>query len=286
MRGRNARPAKLKYMKKKALIGVVIAAAAVVCGFGGYKVYQGRLEREAYNKQVADSISAIPDIVITEGDTLPASDSVLSDVAHIDTDTINTDISSVDAKTPGTYTATYKFKDDRGVEHEASVPVDVKPELESHVKGLGDIEIDYGDDIPTEPKCTYDEYVSSVTMDTSDVDNMQPGTYEVTYTIVGVDGDMAQETHYCTVNDTRPSPTPTPTPKPTPTPTPEVKETEAPTEAETETEGPVSGNIQNETDTPVPTGDTNNIVGIIAIIAMAGIVAGLVVVRVKKKNRK
>lgn len=274
--------------KKKALIAVVVAAACAAGGFGGYKVYQGNLERQEYNKQVSDSISAIPDIVITEGDTLPSGDSVLADVSHIDTGSINTDISSVDAKTPGTYTATYTFKDDKGAEHEASVPVSVKPELAKHVKGLGDIEIDYGDDIPTEPKCTYDEYVSSVSMDTSEVDNMQPGTYEVTYTIVGVDGDMTQEIHYCTVNDTRPSPTPTPTPSPTPTPTPEPKETEAETEADTEadTESDATGNVQEETKTPVPTGDNNNIAGIVAVIAMGAIVAGFVVVRIKKKNKK
>lgn len=275
---------------KKGLIILLAAAGACAAAGGAYTVHQNNIRQEAYNKEVDDSIEAITEIDISEGDSLPGSADVLGNVKHIDGSSVQADISKVDASTPGKYTIDYSFKDDQGRDRTASVGVDVKAKLQDHVTGLGDIEIDYGDDVPAEPNCTFDEYVSSVTLDASEVDPMSPGTYDITYTIIGADGDMEQVPAYCTVIDTRPSPTPTPTPTPVPTPAPETEaetETEAATEAdETETEGQVlTGNVSPTPKEVAQTGDNNPVEAIAAILVICAVAAAFVVIQIRKKKK-
>ena len=131
----------------------------------------------------------------------------------IDINSVEPDISNVYTTEPGEYEVKYTFKDSKGEQRTATVPCIVKPELSMHVTGMKDIEIDKGDDLPTESGCEYDDqYVSSVTLNTENVDNEEAGTYDISYTILGVDNDMKTVDGYtCTVNEVA-TPTPTPTP--------------------------------------------------------------------------
>ena len=269
-------------MNKK-IIGLVAVVGIVALGAGGYTTYTAKQEQAKYNEKIQTAISQIKTVSVTEGETLPSNEDVLGGVEYINMDTVVADIQSVDVTTPGDYTVSYTFEDSKGTERTVDIPCVVQPELVNHVTGLSDIEIDYGEPLP-EVDCTYDEYVNSVTR-TEDVNVEEPGTYPVTYTILGVNGEMEEVEYTCTVNDTRPSPTPTPIPTP-------VKETEVETETEIETENTTEeetevavGNVpQTETET-VQTGDASNItVFVSAIILCAGVIGVLLYVQKKKKK--
>lgn len=270
-------------MNKK-IIGLVAVVGIAALGVGGYSTYTQKQEQAKYNEEIQSAISQIETISVMEGEALPSNEDVLGGVEYINMDTVVADIQSVDVTTPGDYTVTYTFNDSKGTERTVDVPCVVSPELVNHVAGLSDIEVDYGEELP-EIDCTYDEYINSVTR-TEDVNIEEPGTYPVTYTILGANGEMEEVEYTCTVNDTRPSPTPTPTPAPTPV---KEKETEAETEAETETEteaeseGAVGNIPQTEAET-VQTGDNTSIAAFVAaIIICLGVIGGLLYM--KKKNK-
>ena len=224
----------------------------------------------------------------------------------IDIDSIQPDISNVYATEPGTYEVNYTFNDSKGEQRTATVKCEVKPELASHVTGMQNITIDKGDPVPTDAGCSFDEYVDSVTLNTEDVDNEEAGTYDISYTILGANGEMKTVDGYtCTVNEVAP-PTPTPTPSPTPTPTPEPEEEKPADEEnaddETTTNEDTDAEQQDAEETPAPagdavgnvevqnnvveTGDENNIAAIVAVIVICLGAAGGVLVYKKKKDTK
>ena len=161
---------------------------------------------------------------------------------------------------------------------------------------MKNITIDKGDELPTDSECTFDDYVDSVTLNTEDVDTEEAGTYDISYTILGADGEMKTVDGYtCTVNEVAP-PTPTPSPSPTPSPTPEPKSEEpeeatpaADTEVDSEQnqhtqDGEAVGNVEVQNNV-VETGDENNILAIVAVIVVCLGAAGGVLIYKKKKEK-
>lgn len=286
---------------KKGLIIAVAAVAVVGIGAGGYLTYQKKAEQEAYEAQMTATISSLPTITMYEKEDLPTIEEEFAGTESlIDIDSVQPDISNVYASEPGEYEVNYTFNDSKGEQRTATVKCEVKPELASHVTGMQNITIDKGDPIPTDSGCSFDEYVDSVTLNTEDVDNEEAGTYDISYTILGANGEMKTVDGYtCTVNEVAPpTPTPTPSPTPTPTPTPEPEEAtdeentndetaeaqENPEEVSATTEDAV-GNIEVQNNV-VETGDENNIVAIIAVIVICLGAAGGVLVYKKKKDTK
>lgn len=286
---------------KKGLIIAVAAVAVVGIGAGGYLTYQKKAEQEAYEAQMTATISSLPTITMYEKEDLPTIEEEFAGTESlIDIDSVQPDISNVYASEPGEYEVNYTFNDSKGEQRTATVKCEVKPELASHVTGMQNITIDKGDPIPTDSGCSFDEYVDSVTLNTEDVDNEEAGTYDISYTILGANGEMKTIDGYtCTVNEVAPpTPTPTPSPTPTPTPTPEPEEAtdeentndetveaqENPEEVSSTTEDAV-GNIEVQNNV-VETGDENNIVAIIAVIVICLGAAGGVLVYKKKKDTK
>lgn len=279
---------------KKGLIAVVVAAVLAAGGAGGYMVYQKKTEEKAYETKMAATINSLPTIVVYEKQDLPTIEEEFEGTGDvIDLETVEPDISNVYTSEPGEYEVKYAFQDTKGTQRTATVKCEVRPELASHVDGMKDIEIDKGDDLPADSGCTFDEYIDSVTLNTEDVDNTEAGTYDISYTILGADGEMKTVDGFqCVVNEVA-TPTPTPTPSPTPTPEPET-ETEAETkaiEAETETEseqesetGEAMGNVEVQKEV-VETGDENNILAIVAVIVVCLAAAGGALVYKKKKNK-
>lgn len=158
---------------KKGLIAIVVAAVVAVGGAGGYMMYQKKAEEKAYNEEVKQAINSLPSIVVYEKEDLPTVESEFANAGScIDINSVEPDISNVYTTEPGEYEVKYTFKDSKGEQRTATVPCVVKPELSMHVTGMKDIEIDKGDDLPTESGCEYDDqYVSSVTLNTENVDN-------------------------------------------------------------------------------------------------------------------
>ena len=286
---------------KKGLIIAIAAVAVVGIGAGGYLTYQKKAEQEAYEAQMTATISSLPTITMYEKEDLPTIEEEFAGTESlIDIDSVQPDISNVYASEPGEYEVNYTFNDSKGEQRTATVKCEVKPELASHVTGMQNITIDKGDPIPTDSGCSFDEYVDSVTLNTEDVDNEEAGTYDISYTILGANGEMKTVDGYtCTVNEVAPpTPTPTPSPTPTPTPTPEPEEAtdeentndetveaqENPEEVSATTEDAV-GNIEVQNNV-VETGDKNNIVAIIAVIVICLGAAGGVLVYKKKKDTK
>ena len=286
---------------KKGLVIAVAAVAVVGIGAGGYLTYQKKAEQEAYEAQMTATISSLPTITMYEKEDLPTIEEEFAGTESlIDIDSVQPDISNVYASEPGEYEVNYTFNDSKGEQRTATVKCEVKPELASHVTGIQNITIDKGDPIPTDSGCSFDEYVDSVTLNTEDVDNEEAGTYDISYTILGANGEMKTVDGYtCTVNEVAPpTPTPTPSPTPTPTPTPEPEEAtdeentndetveaqENPEEVSATTEDAV-GNIEVQNNV-VETGDENNIVAIIAVIVICLGAAGGVLVYKKKKDTK
>lgn len=276
--------------------GIIAAIAAIVVAGGvggGYLYTQKQAEAKAYEEKVSAAISSLAPIEVYENEDLPTiSDEFAGTEDVIDINSIEPDISNVYTSEPGTYEVNYTFTDTNGTERTTTVACTVKPELASHVEGMTDIEIDRGDDVPEEAEdITYDEYVDSVTMNTENVDNTIAGIYDISYTILGTDGDMKTVDGYtCTVNEIA---TPTPSPTPSPTPEPETEEeTEIETETETETEieteadtDEAMGNVEVQ-ETVVETGDENNIIAIAAVIVVCIAAAAGVVIYKKKKETK
>ena len=286
---------------KKGLIIAVAAVAVVGIGAGGYLTYQKKAEQEAYEAQMTATISSLPTITMYEKEDLPTIEEEFAGTESlIDIDSVQPDISNVYASEPGEYEVNYTFNDSKGEQRTATVKCEVKPELASHVTGMQNITIDKGDPIPTDSGCSFDEYVDSVTLNTEDVDNEEAGTYDISYTILGANGEMKTVDGYtCTVNEVAPpTPTPTPSPTPTPTPTPEPEKVtdeentsdEATESQENQEEVPATaedavGNVEVQNNV-VETGDENNIIAIVAVIVICLGAAGGVLVYKKKKDTK
>lgn len=176
---------------KKGLIAVVLVAVLAAGGAGGYTVYQKKVAEKKYEQDMTKTISSLPAITVYEKEDLPSVEEEFKGTeSNINIDSITPDISGVHTSEPGEYDVKYTFKDSHGTDRTATVKCTVKPELASHVEGMQDIEIDKGDELPTESGCTFDDYVSSVTLNTDEVDNEEAGTYDISYTVLGADGDM------------------------------------------------------------------------------------------------
>lgn len=277
---------------KKGIIAVALVAVLGLGGAGGYTVYQKKVEEKKYEKEMSETISKLPTISIYEKEDLPTVEEEFSGTEDkIKLDSIQPDISNVYATEPGTYDVKYTFEDTKGQQRTATVKCEVKPELASHVTGMKNIEIDKGDELPTDAGCTFDDYVNSVTLNTEEVDNLEAGVYDISYTIIGADGDMKTVDGYtCTVNEVA-TPTPSPTPKPTATPKP----TKAPEPTKTQEENGQNSEASN-TDSAVgnveiqqnvvETGDENNILAIVALLVICiGAAAGVVVYKKKQKDK-
>ncbi len=201
-------------MKKKKMLAGVAVVLAVCCVAGGYVAIQNQRKVEAVNASIAKELSKIENFEITEGGSLPDLKSKLDSV-YIEPDSVFVDIQNVDVTVPGEYEVIYDFKDVQGNNRTKTVTCTVNVDLKKHVQGIEDFTVNYGEPLP-EGNVTYDEYVDSVTRDDSEVDVMNPGSYPVTYTILGTDGRMGTEECLATVLDTRPEPTPEPTVAPQP----------------------------------------------------------------------
>lgn len=71
--------------------------------------------------------------------------------------------------------------------------------LSSYVKGIVDIDLTVGEEVPS-PSVTFDSaYVQSVSLDSSVVDTTTEGTYTVTYIITGIDGSTENVDMKCNV---------------------------------------------------------------------------------------
>lgn len=256
-------------MKKK-LLAVLAGLLCVVCVAGGYIAYNNAQQEKEFNKKVATELDTVPDIVVQEGNTLPSMDESFEQTTTIDKDSIVANIQNVDITTPGNYEVTYNFTDVNGQERQKTVNCTVKANLEEHVEGMEDITVDYNGKMP-ESNVTYDSYIDSVTRDDSSVDITTPGTYPITYTILGTDGEMISVDHLATVIDTRPDPSPTPAPK--------TKQKDKEKTVET-------GNVAKNTvtkDHTVQTGDSSNVIFVILILIIATGNLGWLIYRKRKK---
>lgn len=280
---------------KKGLIAVALVAVLAVGGAGGYMTYQKKQEEKKYEANMAQTLNQLPAITVYEHEDLPSVEQEFAGTENmINIDSIQPDISNVYTTEPGKYEVKYTFKDSKGGQRTTSVRCVVKPDLANHVEGFKDIEIDKGDEIPTTTDyCTFDEYVDSVSLNTDMVDNEEAGVYDISYTVLGVDGEMKTVDGFkCTVNEVAPPPTPTPTPTPKPEkPKKEDKKdkkdkTEEITEETTDetSEETEVGNVEvQQNDQIVATGDENNLFAIGAVIIVCiGAVAGVIVYRKKK----
>lgn len=78
-------------------------------------------------------------------------------------------------------------------------PEPEEEELDTYVQGIDNIEIQVGDNIP-DKNLLYDrQYVESVSVDYSNVDNNAVGVYTITYVIKGVNGKTKTVDKQCTV---------------------------------------------------------------------------------------
>lgn len=201
-------------MQKKKMLAGIAVVLAVCCVAGGYVAIQNQRKVEAVNASITKELAKIENIEIMEGGSLPDLKSEL-DSEYISPGSVDVDIQNVDVTVPGTYNIVYNFKDVQGNNRTKTVTCTVNVDLKKHVQGIEDFTVNYGEALP-ESNITYDEYIDSVTRDDSEVDVMMPGSYPVTYAILGTDGRMETEECLATVLDTRPEPTPEPTAPPQP----------------------------------------------------------------------
>lgn len=289
-------------MKKKGIIAIAVAVVVTAGGACGYLMYQKQAEKKAYETKMEETIKNLPPIVVYEKEDLPTVEEEFAGTdSIIDINSIQPDISNVYTTEPGEYDVKYTFNDSNGEQRTATVKCNVKPELSSHVTGMQSIEIDKGDALPTDSGCTFDEYVDSVTLNTDEVDNEEAGIYDISYTILGADGDMKTVDGYtCTVNEVAPTPTPTPSPTPEPTKAPKKKEKKPEKKQESNTEetntennnenqqngnSDAVGNVEVQNNV-VATGDENNVAAmvIVLVIGVAAIV-GVAIFLIKKKKK-
>ena len=127
---------------------------------------------------------------------------------------------------------------------------------------MDDIETDCGKELPKDETTFDEEYVSSVTRDDSEVDIDTPGTYNITYTVLGTDGSMEEADRLAKVLET-------------------AETTQAPEEI-VET-----GNVEPIEQETVKTGDNTNVTGwIIAGLTAGAAGIGAVLYRMLGKKRR
>lgn len=238
-------------MNKKLIAGIVIAAAVVCCG-GGYVAMQNEKKVKQENVQISEMLDKLPDITVKEGESLPDLKNNIEDTSMIEPDTLKVDIQNVDITVPGTYDVVYSFKDIHGNERSKTVQCKVEANLLDHVYGMDDIETDCGKELPKDETTFDEEYVSSVTRDDSEVDIDTPGTYNITYTVLGTDGSMEEADRLAKVLETAET---TQAPE-------EIVETPAPTEETT----PETGNVEPIEQETVKTGDNTNVTGYVDVL--------------------
>ena len=248
-------------------------AAAVVCCGGGYVAMQNEKKVKQENVQISEMLDKLPDITVKEGESLPDLKNNIEDTSMIEPDTLKVDIQNVDITVPGTYDVVYSFKDIHGNERSKTVQCKVEANLLDHVYGMDDIETDCGKELPKDETTFDEEYVSSVTRDDSEVDIDTPGTYNITYTVLGTDGSMEEADRLAKVLETAET---TQAPE-------EIVETPVPTEETT----PETGNVEPIEQETVKTGDNTNVTGwIIAGLTAGAAGIGAVLYRVLGKKRR
>lgn len=237
----------MKIMRKKLIAGVCISLAVVIAASGTIMIKNDR-ETKAYDKQISMELDSIENITVSEGESLPNMDSIFKDTTLVNLDSVKADIQNVDVTVPGEYEIHYTFLDNKGNEREKTVLCSVQPKLEAHVYGMQDLVTDCGTALPP-AELTYDSYVDSVVRDDSQVDIYTPGTYPLTYSILGADGTMEDVDYSATVLETVVEPTPTPTI------TPAISEDDS----KVPLDEPETGNVQRPAEQVVKTADNTMI---------------------------
>ncbi len=241
-------------------------------------------------KLVQKQLSGIQDIVIKEGESLPDVKASFADASMIDQESIKMDIQNVDSTVPGSYEVVCTYNDVRGNPGEKVINCEVQPDLLLHVTGIEDITVDYGERLPMD-MTEYDTYVEEVVRDDSLVDVQEPGTYPITYSILGVNGEVENVERLATVLDNKPEPTPVPTEVPSEdgvgtqdNKTGMVDATE--NEEPEETNEGLTGNVEvsPDNDHTVATGDTSKMIPYLFTMLAATIGAVFAVGQKRKKS--
>lgn len=280
-------------MKVKKMVAASSILLAIVCGTGGYIAIKDQQQATEDRKLVEKQLSNVQDIVIKEGESLPDLKEAFADASMIDQTSIQVDIQNVDSTVPGSYDVICTFNDVRGNQGEKIINCEVQPNLAQHVTGMEDITIDCGDVLPV-ANTEYDSYVESVVRDDSLVDIEEPGTYPITYSVLGTNGEIDNVERLVTVLDNRPEPTPAPTEKPKKAEktaesgrkTGSSENAEADNGSGAEAPEDLTGNVDAspENDHTVATDDTSNILGYFFALCMA--TAGAVFALFKKYGQK
>ena len=167
-----------------------------------YVAMQKEKKLKKENVQIAEMLTKIDDVTVKEGESLPNLKKNIEDMGLIKPDTLQINIQNVDVTVPGNYDIIYSFKDIHENERTKTVQCTVEADLLEHVYGMENIQTDCGEKLP-EATLTYDEeYVSGVTRDDSQMDTDSPGSYPITYTILGTDGKMEESQYLATVLET------------------------------------------------------------------------------------
>ena len=173
------------------MFALIAMMLAVVLAVGGFTSIQAAKQKKADNEKIAKELESIGDITVKEGEVLPSLKDQFDQTTMIDKNSIKADIQSVDVTVPGDYEIKYTFHDIKGVKRQKTISCTVTPDLEKHVDGLEDIDIELGEELP-KADTTYDNYIDEVVRDDSKIDLEKAGSYPVTYTIIGTDGDMLE----------------------------------------------------------------------------------------------
>ena len=217
-------------------------------------------------------LNAIPTIkaedkTLTVGDTFdPKADVTAEDVEDGDlTDKIEVLKNEVDTTKSGKYEVTYKVTDNQGASRTKTITVTVNPKIEplneAPTIDVTDKEITVGDKFdPKEgvtAKDTEDgDLTDKIEILKNTVDSSKPGVYEVTYKVTDSKGASCTKTIKVTVKEKAPAPSKDNDKKPT-------------------------TNKDKTTVVTPKTGDSTNVTGVIALLAVSGI-ALLVLLKRKK----
>lgn len=180
-----------------ALIAIMLATVLAVGGFTSIQVAK---QKKADNEKLAKELESIGDITVKEGEVLPSLKDQFDQTTMIDKNSIKADIQSVDVTIPGDYEIKYTFNDIKGAKWQKTISCTVIPNLEKHVEGLDDIDIELGEKLP-KADITYDDFVDEVVRDDGKIDTEKAGSYPIIYTIIGIDGDMIEVEKTATIRN-------------------------------------------------------------------------------------
>lgn len=267
-------------MKAKKMIAASSMLLALVCATGGYITVRDQHQAAKDNALLTQQLSEVEDIVVKEGESLPNLKEAFADASMVDQESIRMDIQNVDSCVPGTYDVVCSFNDVRGNQGEKIIQCEVQPDLVQHVSGLEDLTVDCGGSLsPCDAQ--YDEYVESVIRDDSMVDLEVPGTYTVSYSILGTNGEIEEVERLVTVLNNKPEPSPTPVPE-------EKKDKTAEKKAKDEKKDQeeITGNVEvpKQNDHAVATGDESKTE--VCLLSLAVALAGMFWCIVKKYRRE